>query len=310
MLLTFSLAKYKFLLVLVFLIFLRIAIFGVGDRAPQVKLHWFEDVRNKIYERYMEILPSPHSELLAGMVLGLDQLYNVPTFNDILLETGTIHVVVVSGFNIVIFFDFLQRIVGSMYRLKNLLIAECISFIYAVFTGFDYPVIRAWVLCTILYMAKYIGINVSSLYLLLLTGCAMLIPNPLALFDMSFQLSFLAVTGLILFTNPLKKAINQVFRLTTDRFFVNDLLSSVSAQVLVWPLISYKIGTVNLFSPISNALLLWCIPYATAIGLAIALLFSSQLVSFGLSLLVYPFLDYFIEGAVFFSKNFNRMLQI
>ena len=50
-------------------------------------------------------LPSPHSELVMGMVLGEDRLAQVPRYNDVLKTAGLIHVVVVSGYNITLVFS-------------------------------------------------------------------------------------------------------------------------------------------------------------------------------------------------------------
>ena len=299
--LLFNLSKYKFLIVTCVLIFLRILVVGVGNNEINHSFNFFTNLRQDIYNRYLQILPSPHSELLAGMVLGLDQLNQVPTFNDILLQTGTVHVVVVSGFNIVIFFNFLERMVGSIYKIKNLLISEIVSLIYAVFTGFEYPVIRAWIMCSAIYLCKYLGIKVSGIYILLLTASVILLATPMALFDMSFQLSFLAVLGLMVFTEPIERKVKKFLKMKSSPFILKDFVSSLSAQLLVWPLISYKIGTVNIFSPISNAFLLWSIPYATAIGLVISVVSKSFILSKILSLLVYPYLDYFIEGVYAFA---------
>ena len=45
-------------------------------------------------------MPSPHAELVLGMVLGIDNFDQLPKFKDTLKRSGTVHVVVVSGFNI------------------------------------------------------------------------------------------------------------------------------------------------------------------------------------------------------------------
>ncbi len=311
-----KLRSYKIVFFLLIAILIRILFFGVGEASSKTSIGLFSTLRLHMYSTYLKILPSPHSELLAGMVLGLDELQSVPTFNDILVETGTIHVVVVSGFNIVIFFNFLQRIVGSIYKFKNLLIAEIVSLIYAVFTGFEYPVIRAWVMCTIIYLAKFLGIKSSSFYILLVTGLCMLAFDPLALYDMSFQLSFLAVAGLMIFSEYFESVYSRLLPRKRTPFYVKDMLSSLSAQMLVWPLISLKIGTLNLFSPFTNALLLWPISYATALGLIISLVYKSPILTKAFSILVYPYLDYFVEGSYFCSRilpsqiNFQVALSV
>src|SRR4030042_4467734 len=62
-------------------------------------------IKNLSVNQARKYLPSPHSELLLGMVIGLDDLGKVTHFKDMLIATGTIHVLVVSGFNISLVFN-------------------------------------------------------------------------------------------------------------------------------------------------------------------------------------------------------------
>src|SRR5690554_2381809 len=56
--------------------------------------HFFEQLRQNSMLSIRKYVPSPHSELLLGVTLGIDELDTVPKFNKALKDTGTVHVVV------------------------------------------------------------------------------------------------------------------------------------------------------------------------------------------------------------------------
>lgn len=254
---------------------------------------FFSSIREGLYLKLQKIYPSPHVELLAGTTLGYNALNRVPTFNDILLKSGTIHVVVVSGFNIVLLFRFVERLVGSIYKFRNYLFALILTFVYAVFTGFGYPVIRAWLMSALSFSAKYLGLNVSQLHVVTFSGFAMLILSPLTLYELSFQLSFLAVIGLIVVGPVVTNVIEK--RISNPSPLVSDFSTSLAAQCAVWPLLSYNFGSINLISPFANAVVLWTIPRITVFGIIAVCLIPIKQFSFLLSFVIYPFLDFFVE---------------
>ncbi len=256
-------------------------------------------IRNIATRNVRKFLPSPHSELLLGLTFGIDDLSKVPRFNDVLRSTGTIHVVVVSGYNISLVFDFVVRLIGSKYRLKNLVVAQFITLLYALLCGFEPPVVRSWIMGSIVSWGKYYGRGLKALEVLVFSAMIMLLVNPSFLFSLSFQLSFLATLSLVLYTDYFAKLLKK-FPL---KLFKEDLISTLSAQVLVWPLISYSFGQVSLISPLVNTLILWTIPLATVLGgalLVISLLL--QGLPFMVWYIVYVPLDIFVIVVKWFAS--------
>jgi competence protein ComEC len=225
------------------------------------------------------------------MVLGIDALSKDPVFSQQLRTTSTIHVVVVSGFNISLVFGMVVKILGSNYRLKNLVLAQFITLFYAVFTGFEPPVIRAWVMGSIVSWGKYYGRSLDCMRVLFFAGVLMLIFDPKYLFSLSYQLSFMASLGLIAF--------GSIFQALK---FPDDFGSTLSAQLSVWPLISGAFGTTSLVGIFVNPLILWTVPIATILGsIFTAVLLVNGVLAQVLALAVYPFLDIFIKLVEFFS---------
>lgn len=207
-----------------------------------------------------KVLPSPHKELLLGMTIGDDGFSNLPTFNDMLRKTGTIHVVVVSGFNISLVYGLLFKIFGSPYKLRNLVFAGIGALVYAGISGFDPPVIRSWIMGSIFTLGKYYGRKIDTLQVLMFSAIIMLLINPLYLISLSFQLSFLATLGLVLFSERISKL------MPNNNVLFQDLTATLSAQTLVVPLLMYRFGTLSLISPIVNMLILWTVPLITVLG--------------------------------------------
>ncbi len=260
----------------------------------------FSNLRQKAGQRVRELLPSPHSELLLGMVMGVDAFDKLPKFTQMLRTTGTIHVVVVSGYNISLVFTFVQKLVGSVYKVRNLIMAQVVVVLYALLSGFEPPVIRACVMGSVAAWGKFYGRRVEAERLLVFSALVMLVINPAFLFSLSFQLSFLATLSLVVFTPYLEHALKHVVFV-----FREDFVSTVAAQVLVWPLLSYKFGSVSLVGIVVNTVCLWTVPLITTLGFVFVLGSFVPGISGVLpivSWLVYVPLDIFTRGVEFFSR--------
>jgi competence protein ComEC len=235
---------------------------------------------------------SPHSELLLGMLIGLDRLGEIPNFSESLRDTSTIHVVVVSGFNIALVFGLVTKVLGSEYKLKNILIAQFVTLFYALLSGFEPPVVRALVMGSIVAWGKYSGRLIDGLRVLFFAASVMVLISPAYLASVSFQLSFAASLGLIIFSNTF-----------SGIKIPEDLISSLSAQLLVWPIISLYFGKVSMVGIIVNPLILWTVPMSTVLGGAFLLLgFINPFLAKLFSIVIYPFLDVFSRVVTFFGS--------
>ncbi len=120
-----------------------------GEETGVVYGKVFKSIRTGAVSITRKVLPSPHSELILGMVIGLDEFGEVPIFKQMLKDTGTIHVVVVSGFNITLVFSLVQKFLGSKYKMKNMLMSQFVVLFYSLLSGFDPPVVRSLVMGSI-----------------------------------------------------------------------------------------------------------------------------------------------------------------
>lgn len=134
--------------------------------------------------------------------------------------------------------------------------------------------------------AIYSGRFSKPINLLIFTAAFLLLINPkLLLNDIGFQLSFLAVLGIIWFypvfnnliTKNLLKDLNPKGGLIKTLIILISV--TLSAQILILPIIAYNFSQISLISPISNLLILWILPFLM-IAILIALILGLILPSF------------------------------
>ncbi len=276
------LGKISLLLMTLFLFF-RLADFCNYDVARcgrRYKFYRVEDygsrylfltgIRNKVSSCYEDVLPKPVSFLVLGMVLGLDKFEEVPEFKKALKDTGTVHAVVVSGYNMNLVFAVILRFLGTSYSFFNVGLTLVFGVLYALLTGFEPPVMRALLMSSTLLLNKYKGRSVSIFVVLYFSAWVLLMVFPNLLFNLSFLLSFGASLSLVCFSEIIGRFFEgSVLKVLPLK---EDVVSTISAQILVWPLLSIYFGTFNVLGFATNPILLWTVPITTLGGGVLAVL--------------------------------------
>lgn len=261
------------------------------------------DMRLGLNKRVLQNFPQPQAALLSGILLGIKA--NLPkSFNQNLINTGTIHVVVVSGYNIALvggFFLVLSPLIGRK-KATTLALLSIVS--YSLIVGASAPTIRALIMGIFAFSAVLLGRRTLALFNLILAAYLMILISPDTLFDLSFQLTVAATLGIILFN----KFFLQEFK-GLPNVLKESLASTLAAQVLVLPLLFYYFGTVSLISPLVNCLVLWTVPLSTVLGFAfLSLSYISQLLSGIISAILLMPLTFFTATVDFFGQNLNFLI--
>lgn len=294
----------------VFVMLRLMATNGKGNSSI-ILLNYAEDFRTRIISRFVSIcqrtLPSPHSDLVLGMTIGYDSVDKNRIYNDNLIKSGLIHVVVVSGYNISLVLSFITKLVKPTPYSKRKAVVPFLLLFYVILCGFHAPIIRASVMGYLLFISKRVGRTLPITRLLIFTGLLMMIIDPANISSLSFWLSFSATFSLLVFSelvtlvfSPITKRLPEKIPFLTT--LANDFCTSISAQILVWPIISYVFGRVSLVSPLSNMFVLWLVPLCTVLGFMLLCL---SFLGFGLAQLVglaiFPLLDLFVRISSFFA---------
>lgn len=236
------------------------------------------------------LLP-PHSSLYAAMLLG-DKGVLTSQQKEALQSAGLSHIVAISGMHIMIilFAVLALGLALGLWRARAIYLALVLVAIYIVMIGAPASAVRAGIMGGGLLTAQIVGRPNFSWRVLLLAAAAMVAFNPLLVrYDVGFQLSFLAVTGILLLSQKIEYYLWKMpaalvpFHITRDRkvwdevvrnkaFGVRGLLAmTFSAQAFTFPLILYHFGTFSPWSPLSNLLVLPILPLALAAGFVSAL---------------------------------------
>lgn len=155
--------------------------------------------RNLLREKFYEYLDHDSAAFMSALILGFQDGISSET-RTAFQKTGTAHLIAISGLHLVIVFNILW-IILSILRIqdgrKSLAIILSL-FVYSILTGFNSPVARSFVMLAIYLFADIILKRPDSLSSISLAAILMLLINPFDLFEISFQLSFLAVLSIII----------------------------------------------------------------------------------------------------------------
>ena len=212
----------------------------------------------------------PQATFLSAILLGLKK--QIPSdMRSWFSLSGVSHLLAVSGLHIAILIQMIAVLLTNVFLIRRQKVFFPTIFIISLFIiliGAPASAIRAGLMGLALLFASKIERPYSALNSLVLIGTLMLLINPkFLIFDIGFQLSFLAVLGICLFY----KSFNKWFIKIPDyRFFpLKSYLSiTLSAQILVLPLILYYFGNLSLIAPISNILILLVMPIVMLLGFA------------------------------------------
>ena len=178
-------------------------------------------------------------------------------------RAGASHILAVSGMHVGIIFTAISTLLslisrGRKFQLFAGILSICFLWFYAFICGLQPSIVRACTMFSVPIIGKLLKRDVSSLNSLLFTAFCMLIYDHTYLFNLGFQLSFLAVAGILLFQ---EKIFNILPLQNKILIWIWSLTSvSIAAQITTLPLTIYYFHNIPVFSLLSN---LFVVPLAT-----------------------------------------------
>ena len=246
------------------------------------------------------LIPEPHSALLGGLVVGAKQSLGQELLDDF-RTVGVIHIVVLSGYNITIIAVFIEWLLSRLRKNLRLALAALAMILFALMVGASATVIRATVMALLALLARGTGRIYAVTRALLVAGVIMLLHNPkILVFDVSFQLSFLATLGLI-YISPL---VEPKVKWVTERWHIREIVvATVATQLFVLPFILYKTGIFSVVSLPVNLLILSAIPATMLSGFTTGIIaFVSTTLAFPFALVAYALLAYELWVVEWFAR--------
>jgi len=225
--------------------------------------HSLFTIKEKFERQINRLYAEPHAAFMAGLLTGSRKGIPVHLMEDF-NTTGLTHIIAISGYNIAI----VILCIGAMFgfvpkRYRIIPIVICII-AFTLFVGASPAVVRAAIMGGLSLLALQLGRENTVRITLLWTAFFMTIFNPKLLwYDAGFQLSFLAVVGLLEFSPLLEK----LFRKVPTTFAIRESLTmTMAAQLVAVPLIVILFGRLSLVAPLANILVAPLIPLAMLFG--------------------------------------------
>jgi competence protein ComEC len=221
-------------------------------------------LKNKFENAVNKSVSEPNAAFINGILLGSRQ--NIPdSLKEAFNETGTIHILAISGYNIMIIsWAVLTGLIYFFKRRTAFWLSVAVIVLFVILTGASASVVRAAVMGLLLTFAQGYGRLYNPKNSIILAGAAMVWLNPFALvFDIGFQLSFAAVLGLMYLYPRIDNKLKKMPKIGNLK---EIFLMTLSAQIAVAPLLIYYFKNFSLVSLPANVLILPFIPAAMFVG--------------------------------------------
>lgn len=251
--------------------------------------------KNKIKNSIEKIMPFPEVSILQAITLGYKQILSDETKENLNI-TGTRHIVAISGMHIMILSQILMfLLIGlGMWRGQAFYFALGILILFIIMVGAPASAIRAGIMGGILLLGQKIGRLSNSGRIIVFAGAIMLAFNPLLLrYDVGFQLSFLAVLGIIYLKPIFDKWLEKWQKREEISSIFHIITMTLAAQIACLPILVYNFGRISFISPLANVLIVPTLPFVMGLGLV-----------FNLGIVIWPLIGKILVWPVYIGTTY------
>ncbi len=216
-------------------------------------------------------------ELLKGILIGERSGISYAT-RTAFTNSGIAHILAVSGSNVVVVFAFFSGLFGLLRFPRSLnIILTCFGLLfYMILTGSQPPIVRATVMTLIILTGRMFGEKTNALNSLGVAALVILAYDARQLFDVGFQLSFLAVLSIV-YLYPIVNA--QISKIQADNpgkkaivFLLRVAVVSLVATLGTLPLTAFYFGKVSVVGLFVNGIILPVVEISVMLGFVSSLL--------------------------------------
>jgi len=287
-------------------------IFGIVDypktelmaknQGSAIKSQLFK-LKEGLISNFQKTLSAEKSAFLSGITLGERTEFS-KEFKEAMSKSGTTHLVALSGYNITIIVLVIAAFFSRFLSRKTTFVLTILAiFGFVLMTGAEASVVRAAIMGFIALLASQVSRLYSIRNAIVLAAFFMVLINPRVLrFDVGFQLSFIALLGIV-YLGP---AIQKFFKMKEEGGFLGwrrNFLTTTSAQLGVAPLLIINFSQFSLTALLANVLILEVIPPTMFLGFLLgAMGFFSTALATILSWFINLFLVYELTLINIFAK--------
>ena len=230
-------------------------------------------LRERLVQKYMKTsFKGDILGVLAAITLG-DKHNLSSELQSEYTDAGAAHILAISGMHVGIIYGMLVWGLRRLIRRHNLrwlreLIAMVVLWIFALLVGAPASIVRAVTMCSIYILARWAtNEETSSLHVLDLTALLMLLIRPLYLFEVGFQLSFMAMTAILWMMPYLETFLLHRIHHPVLIFFANLLCLSLIAQLGTSPLVLLHFGVFPCYFLLTNLIVVPCLSIVLLLSL-------------------------------------------
>lgn len=278
------------------------------DVAERKNLTFGEIIKQKRLEVLQKIdrkTMSPKTrEFMKGIVLADRTEMDAETVRD-WTKTGLVHILAISGSHIVIIFGIFLFVFRRLFpfRKKSFAIVCSLVFIwlFAVFIGYGNSVVRSCLMITVYFIYVLLQRKPDLLHSMSLAALIILSLDTQQLFDVGFQLSFIAVLGIFWLNQPVLKRLPEK-RSAASKFMMNVFSISFAAQIATLPLVLYYFHQYSLVSIAANLVVIPFSEVAIILSLIMTLIIGLNFSCFPLEFIYDYFIQFLLKVIKFFSS--------
>ncbi|WP_319502099.1 ComEC/Rec2 family competence protein [uncultured Draconibacterium sp.] len=272
---------------------------GYGNYTPLLRAETIRDKLLKIY-RDQEI-GAQETEILSALTLGYKRELDRET-KRVFSSAGAMHVLAVSGLHVGIIFFAFSFCFGFLQKRrigKFIYVVLSISFLwgYALITGLSPSVLRACTMFSLIIIAGNINRRANIYNTLAASAFLLLLVNPNNLFEVGFQLSYMAVFGIV-FLQP-RIAGLWTIKNKVGLFFWNLISVSIAAQIATFPLSAYYFNQFPTYFLLSNIVVIPAAMLLIPLGLGLLAFSKIPLLSTSIAFVV----KWIIKGVYFLLSS-------
>jgi len=220
-------------------------------------LAWIYSLRNSLSNSLSVCLPEPQSSLARAILLGLRGSLPFDLVQSFYM-TGTTHLIAISGMNLTILLGMVLALTIWIFGRRNkayFWISLAFIWLYTALTGLPATMVRAAIMGSVFLAAELLGRQRNGLAALVLAAALMTAVEPRVLWDISFQLSFLSMLGLVIitpyfvkFTSPHGPPGQSRYMLWLKEIVVISFGTTLAAVISTWPLTALNFHSFSIVS--------------------------------------------------------------
>lgn len=244
------------------------------EKSKQDIFYYANLANNYTHEVFSKVLDNQNQLGVAEAIIGGMRSELTGEVRNWYTQTGTVHALAVSGMHVGILFLVLNWILVKILnprRAPFLTLVLILLWTYALFTGLSPSVCRATLMFSVFQIGMFIRRDTNYINVLLVSALILLMIVPQWIYDIGFQLSHLAVLGILVLYPRINKLLNVKNKVLK---YIWDITTvSIAAQIYTMPLTLYYFQQFPNYFLIANPMVSLLCFFILPLGFLVLILF-------------------------------------